>query len=145
MKKLVKLAADGTVSVHDYPEGGYRETHPVLTLLIGSSCGTIEHVRPRYLYTDWGGVIKAVDPYETEGMVSMLIDEEGMYHDLPVNNVASLLYGFFDHGHPIVGNVLFVGEVLVGGDLNFCGIDDEQVEVLTDFLKTISSHFRKVG
>jgi hypothetical protein len=35
--------------------------------------------------------------------------------------------------------------VLVGGDLNFCGITDEQVEVLTDFLKTISSHFRKVG
>ena len=145
MKKLVKLAADGTVSVHDYPEGGYRETHPVLTLLIGSKCTTIQRVRPAYLYTDMGGVVEMVDPFEGEGMVSMLVDEAGLYHDLPVNNVASLLYGFFDHGHPIVGNVLFVGEGIVGGDLDFCGIPDEQVEVLTDFLNTISSHFRKVG
>lgn len=55
----------------------------------------VEIVRPQYL----------PDPYV------MVVDEEGLLRDTPVMNpVGSLLYGTYEHGQPIVGNIVFMFE-----------------------------------
>lgn len=39
----------------------------------------------------------------------MMVDEEGLLRDNPVMNpVGSLLYGAYEHGQPIVGNIVFM-------------------------------------
>lgn len=53
----------------------------------------VERVRPMYL----------PEPYV------MMIDENGLLRDNPVMNpVGSLLYGAYEHGNPIVGNIVFI-------------------------------------
>lgn len=73
--------------------------------------GLVEHVRPRYLQK----------PY------CMLCNECGLIDQLPLNPIASLLYGYQDHGHPIAGNVLIIKEE--GSE--WCGLDDlELIKVI---------------
>lgn len=64
---------------------------PVLYELVKTDI--IETVHPKYL----------PEPYV------MIVDEEGLLRDTPVMNpVGSLLYGTYEHGQPIVGNIVFM-------------------------------------
>lgn len=62
--------------------------------------------------------------------VSMLIDEEGLLKENEPNPIGSYLYETDRHGHPIMGNVLFVGEEWGGDGIDFCGIEDSVFEKL---------------
>ena len=64
----------------------------------------------------------------------MLVDEEGLIKNLPINVVASHFYGLKDHGCVIAGDVIFalaIGENLIG----FGDRDSEQwmEKLLKDF------------
>ena len=66
--------------------------------------------------------------------VLMLVDEEGMIKNLPVNVVASHFYGFKNHGHVIAGDTILalaLGEDMIG----FGDRDSEQWmgKLLKDF------------
>jgi len=67
---------------------------PTLDVLHEMVCTDIvEVVHPKYL----------PEPYV------MIVDENGLLREHPVvNRIGSLLYGSFEHGHPIVGNVVFM-------------------------------------
>jgi len=59
---------------------------------------------------------RIAETFKDFGMV-MICDEEGLIKQLPINVVASWLYGADKHGHPIVGDVIFAkrdGEDLKG-------------------------------
>lgn len=72
--------------------------------------GWLEHVRPRYLRA----------PY------CMIVNEEGVLLDLPVNNAASLLYGGM-----IVGNVLIMKEgVNDDGEPDIVGLEETETKAL---------------
>lgn len=56
--------------------------------------------------------------------VLMLVDEEGLLKGLPMNTTGSLLYGTAFHGHPIVGDILFV---LAAGE-DFAAPDTDELK-----------------
>ena len=54
----------------------------------------------------------------------MLCDDEGLLKGLPINDVASELYGIRVHGCPIVGDVLIMREYMdEDGERDICGLD----------------------
>ena len=72
----------------------------------------------------------------------MLIDEEGLYHDLDDNMVGSYLYETDRHGHVIAGNILIVGEVWTGDGIGFCGMSDIQFNLLYPQLEKLTKKAR---
>ena len=60
----------------------------------------------------------------------MLIDEEGRLKENVPNLIGSYLYRTEQHGCPIMGNILFVGEEWGADDIDFCGIEDSVFELL---------------
>lgn len=77
------------VEVRQIAEGADKLT--ALYEMIGTDI--VERVRPKYL----------PEPYV------MMVDENGLLREHPVMNpVGSLLYGAYEHGQPIVGNIVFM-------------------------------------
>ena len=62
--------------------------------------------------------------------VSMLVDENFLFQDLPLNLVGSFLYETDRHGSPILGDILIVGERWTSDGIEFCGIDEEELQRL---------------
>ena len=126
--KIIRISTDNEISVHDFPKGTLQVQNEWLRGLIGPRCELYEHVLPKRLYTEFGvpnGIMR-----EKGGFVGMLVDGDGIIHGLEPNLVGSYLYGTDEHGHPIVGNILLIGERLAGGGVEFCGISDSRFGLL---------------
>lgn len=121
--KIIRVGIDGTVTYHNWPEGTYAQQNKFLRELIGPDCTTLEHVMPVHLYDEWG-ITNKMKPKEQGKVVGMLVDEEGLINQLPLNIVASWLYGSMEHGQPIVGSVVFVGERMTEDGVEFCSIEE---------------------
>lgn len=118
--KIIRITTEGGVSAVEFPAGSISKQNEELRKLIGPQCELYEHVMPGRLYSEMGGS-------NTPGScVSMLVDEEGHYHDLDINFIGSWLYKTDIHGAPIVGNILIVGERWDRDGIVFCGIPDQQ-------------------
>lgn len=126
--KFIKISTDMELSVHDFPDGDHCEQNMVLKELIGNRCDIYEHVMPERLYTD----LKMKNrPTKIPGQcVSMLIDEEGRLKRNVPNLIGSYLYKTDEHGEPIMGNILFVGEEWTGDGIDFCGIEEKTFKLL---------------
>lgn len=133
--QIIRISTDNEISIHDFPAGNRSEQNRILRELIGPRCETLEHVLPKRLYTEFM-VPKSV-VREKGGFVSMLVDEDGIAHELERNRVGSWLYETDKHGWPILGNILFVGEKLADGGVDFCGILPKRFEVLYQQLKEL--------
>lgn len=126
--KLIKISTDLELTVHEFPSGGYEVENRFLRELIGNHCDIYEHVMPGRLYSE---LHMKDHPTKVPGQcVSMLIDEEGLLKENEPNPIGSYLYETDRHGHPIMGNVLFVGEEWGGDGIDFCGIEDSVFEKL---------------
>lgn len=64
-----------------------------------------------------------------EGVV-LVVDEEGLYTDKPVNGWTSRMYP-----GPLKGHVLVVGETWVGDGIDFTGLTDEQLGLVSARLR----------
>lgn len=138
--KIIKITADNEISVHDFPQGDYSQQNKALRELIGPECELYEHVMPKRLYKELGGSDKVT---KTKGScVSMLIDEEGLYHDLETNMVGCFLYETDIHGAPIVGTILIVGEQWGSDGIDFCGISENQFSLLYPKLEELTKKAR---
>lgn len=134
--KIIKVDTDNKTEVLDFPEGTIMEELEALRTMVGPECRLVEHVRPMKLYTVFGA---PSNPNRTKSSaVSMLVDEEGILSGLPLNHLGSWLYGTEEHGHPIVGNVLFVGEYDTGDGYSFCGLSDEMLNKLLPQIKGVA-------
>lgn len=131
--KLIKISTDLELSVHEFPSGSYEEQNQFLRDLIGNCCDIYEHVMPDRLYTEWHILNR---PTKIPGQcVSMLVDEEGRYKPNKPNPIGSYLYRTEQHGQPIMGNILFVGEEWGEDGIDFCGIEDSVFKLLEQKLK----------
>ena len=139
--KIIMITTNNEISVHDFPDGSYTEQNKALRELIGPRCEMYEHVMPKRLYTELGASNKVGK--EEGSCVSMLIDEEGLYHDLEDNMVGSWLYETDKHGYPIVGNILIIGEVLGDDGIDFCGMSQDQFDQLYPMLVKIAKKARE--
>ena len=131
--KMIKITTENQISVHDFPEGSFGEQNQALRNHIGPKCELYEHVMPKRLYSELCG------SRQRGNCVSMLIDEDGHYHELPENLVASWLYD------PILGNVLIVGEKWEGSGISFCGVPGDQFDLLFPQLRKLTEEARKIG
>lgn len=138
--KIIRISTDNEVSVHDFPEGSYSEQNRVLRELIGPCCELYEHVMPKRLHTELGASGKAGK--QKGSCVSMLMDEEALYHDLDDNLVGSYLYESDKHGWAITGNILFVGETWGRDGIDFCGIAEDQFTMLLPKLTDLAEKAR---
>ncbi len=138
--KIIRITTENEISVHDFPDGSYHAQNEVLRELIGPRCELYEHVMPNRLYKELGASNKVGK--EKGRCVSMLIDEEGLYHDLEDNMVGSYLYETDKHGYVIAGNILIVGEARGSDGIDFCGISDTQFALLYPKLEELTKKAR---
>lgn len=138
--KIIRITADNEISTFDFPEGNISAVNSQLYDLIGPKCELMEHVMPNRLYKVLGASNRPGK--EMGSCTSMLMDEEACYHDLEVNVVASWLYESDLHGHPISGNILIIGECWGSDGLEFCGMSDEQFNLLYPKLEALTKKAR---
>ena len=113
--KALKVGTDCCVSEVDVSGDVYSVLQELLN-------GWPEHVRPKRLKP----------PY------CMMVDDEGVYKELPVNYVGSYLYQTDKHGHPIVGDIyIFKDKIHACGDYTVTGLTDEELEQVRAFLSPI--------
>ena len=144
--KLIKISTDLELTVHEFPSGGYAEENRFLRELIGNHCDIYEHVMPGRLYSE---LHMKNHPTKVLGQcVSVLIDEEGLLKENEPNLIGSYLYESDRHGHPVMGNILLVGEEWGGDGIDFCGIEDSvfenlkpQLEHMIDVMKEAKEEF----
>lgn len=127
--KIIRISTDLELSVHEFPKGSHASQNEFLRGLIGNGCKLCQHVMPKRLYTE---LHQSNRPTKVQGQcVSMLVDEEGLLKDKVVPNlIGSYLYETDRHGCPIVGNILFVGEVWSRDGIDFCGIEESVFKTL---------------
>ena len=134
--RIIKISAGGDISLHEF-----SDDIGTLRALIGPECTTAEHVRPMRLYTALGGGVECT---RNQGeAVAMLVDEEGYYHDLPVNLIASWLYETDKHGYPILWDVLIIGEYLDSDGIAFSGLCNTQIQLLLPQLMNLSDQIKR--
>lgn len=114
-RKIIRITTNAEVSIHEYS----KEKND-LVKLIGMECQLLQHVRPRGLYQELG-----------QKNACMLVDENGYYHNLEINSVASCIYGSPD----IRGNVLIAGEEWREGSLYYCGLESAQIQYIIEALQ----------
>ena len=69
-----------------------------------------------------GGYIELVHPQGLQPPYCMIVNEEGLLKDLPLNRAGSLLYGTQFHGSPIVGDIVIMAEKWVPEGRDIVGI-----------------------
>ena len=85
-----------------------------------------------------GGYIETVHPYMLPSPYLMIVNEEGLLKDLPLNESGSTLYGTGIHGQPIVGNIVIMKEGPdEDGEWDIIGLDDYEVETISATMKQI--------
>lgn len=99
--KTVKVTTDNKISVIDVNFNDFR----AIQRAIGGHFETVH--------------TQLMADYFKDPSVIMLVDEEGLIKELPLNPVGSALYGTAKHGIPLVGNLIFAqirGEGIVAPD-----------------------------
>ena len=87
-----------------------------------------------------GGYMENVYPMRLDRNLIMVVNEEGLLMGLPINPVASYLYGMDIHGQPIVGNVIILKKGYFEDEPDIVGIPDDEAETIIETLnKTIFS------
>ena len=132
---IIKITTNNEISIHSYPTEIIHEENKALRQLIGNNCRIFEHVMPQRLYSELGAP-SSVTNIDGE-CISMLIDEEGLLKPNSVNLVGSFLYESDKHANPIAGNVLIVGEKWEEDGISFCGIAEEQFNLIYPKLKAL--------
>ncbi len=143
MGKMILITTDNEVKKLEYPEdlGSWKK----LIAYIGNKCDLLERVQPNRLYTEIGAgfEIKKVPGSK----VSMLVDEEFLYHcdKTKLNKIASYLYETDLHGYPILGNALIIGEKYGNAGIEFCGMSEEQFDLVFSKLTELGKRFKDAG
>lgn len=75
-----------------------------------------------------GGYIELVHPLGLQPPYCMIVNEEGLLKDLPLNRAGSLLYGTQFHGSPIVGDIVIMAEKWAPEGRDIVGIPEDCAE-----------------
>lgn len=86
-----------------------------------------------------GGYIEIVHPMGLKEPYCMVVNEEGLLQNLPLNPIGSFWYGTQFHGHPIVGDIVLMKEGVVGCEIDFIGLDDDDTKSIMAEIESIRS------
>lgn len=81
-----------------------------------------------------GGWIETVRPRGLDRPYMMLVNEEGLLHDLPLNPVGSFFCQTHIHGQPIVGNIILMKDGYRDGERDIVGLEEDEAEKLLDMV-----------
>ena len=84
-----------------------------------------------------GGYIEIVHPRGLAYPFTMIVNEEGLLWNLPLNLVGSYLYETHKHGHPIVGNIVIMAEGRTPSGYDITGLPDDAIESLKNQISQI--------
>lgn len=118
----IKVGCDGHA---EKISAGLHSMHEFCVKNIGPKCELLEFVH----------AMRLPSPYV------MVIDESGLYHNLELNPVGCWLYQTDIHGCPIVGDVLFLKDVMTLEGPDYGYLDERDVEVLTTILTKFGARF----
>ena len=91
---------------------------------------------------DYYETVKCQRLYDIHPSLLMLVDEMGLYKDdKKLNIIASYLYGTDIHHNVIVGDVVFVQEVVTADGHDLAGLSEEVSELLETAIKELSERF----
>ena len=86
-----------------------------------------------------GGWIEIVHPVRLKRPYCMVVNEEGMLRNLPMNAFGSFLYGTDNHGSPILGDIVLLKEgINSDGDLDLLGLTELDIKHLCTMAVTLS-------
>lgn len=117
MKGIV-VTTDNTVETRDFGEPLYRT--------VGEAVG---------------GCIEIVHPQGLVEPLVMIVNDEGLLRELPMNMVGSVLYGTHNHGHPIVGNIVIMKTGLTSEGTDIVGLDDDEC---SELLSNLREFFKEI-
>lgn len=86
-----------------------------------------------------GGYIEIVHPKRLNPPYCMVVNEEGLLHDLPLNPYGSYLYGTDLHGNPIAGDIVILKEEWGNDGIDLAGLSDEECTTLADQIEAWSN------
>ena len=87
-------------------------------------------------------VIEIVHPKRLHAPYAIVIDDCGSIHELPINPIASWLYGMDVHGCPILGPALFVKDVMTDGGPDVTLLDADDVKLVSKELARLGADFK---
>ena len=69
----------------------------------------------------------------------MIVNDEGLLRNLPLNVFGSLLYGMDYHGNPIVGDIVLIKEgINSDGECDLVGLDEQDIQTLVVMVSAMS-------
>lgn len=84
-----------------------------------------------------GGYFEIVCPVRLKRPYCMIVNEEGVLLNLPINSFGSFLYGMDYHGNPILGDIVLLKEGIDSdGELDILGLDEQDIKYLRDMVST---------
>lgn len=107
-----------------------------LVVTTGNECYVAEFPYPLHksCRSTLGGWIETVHPGGLERPYMMLVNEEGLVHNLPLNMVGCFLYKTHEHGCPIVGNVILMKLGFRDGEPDIVGLEEDEAEKLMNMV-----------
>lgn len=86
-----------------------------------------------------GGWIEIVCPVRLKRPYCMIVNEEGVLLNLPINSFGSFLYGTDYHGDPMLGDIVLLKEgINSDGERDILGLDEQDIKYLCDMVSAES-------
>lgn len=84
-----------------------------------------------------GGYFEVVRPVRMKRPYCMIVNEEGVLLNLPINSFGSFLYGMDYHGNPILGNIVLLTEgINSDGEPDILGLNEQDIKYLCDMVSS---------
>nr|DAF24293.1 MAG TPA: protein of unknown function (DUF3846) [Caudoviricetes sp.] len=84
-----------------------------------------------------GGWIEIVRPVRLKRPYCMIVNEEGVLLNLPMNIFGSFIYGTDYHGNPILGDIVLLKEgINSDGELDLLGLNEQDIKYLCDMVSS---------
>lgn len=85
-----------------------------------------------------GGWIEVVHPVRLKRPYCMIVNEEGVLLNLPMNAFGSFLYGIDCYGSPILGDIVLLKEgINSDGEPDILGLDEQDIKYLCDMVPSV--------
>jgi hypothetical protein len=81
-----------------------------------------------------GGWMEIVHPKRLPAPYVMLIDDEGLLKERPINQAGSFLYETDKHGSPIVGDIIICREGWTNDGMDLMGLEQGDMKKLFELL-----------
>ena len=88
-----------------------------------------------------GGYLEIVHPRGLKGPYAMIVDEEGLCKELPINLVGSALYGTPAHGSPIAGDIINMREEDGYEGRDLVSLNERDIYELTNLITVIGNQY----